>query len=66
MNIHDVQDEANYTAMIPPRSEFAGMSLNECILRASKIEDMMTDCGAFNETTTSEGDHLILMSHIVA
>jgi hypothetical protein len=51
----DLQDEANYSAIITPKAEFANMTLNECILRASKIEDLMTDCSAFNSATASEG-----------
>ena len=41
--------------MMPVKSEFGGLSLNECILRASKLEDMMTYCSAFNASTSSEG-----------
>jgi hypothetical protein len=52
----DLQEEANYTAIIGPKTDFANMTLNECILRASKIEDMMTDGSAFNATTASESN----------
>jgi len=42
--------------MVPPKTDFGGMTLNECILRASKIEDMMTDCNAFNAATATQGN----------
>ena len=44
--------------MMPVKSEFGGLTLNECILRASKIEDMMTYCSAFNASTSSEGSDM--------
>ena len=50
-----LQAEADYFGMSPPRTDFGELKESEFILRAAKMEEMITENTAFSDQTMTDG-----------